>query len=372
MPASQEIRSLITADGQLRLSLESVDLPAPGPNELIVRVEATPINPSDLGLLLGPADTESLRAAGTAEAPVLLADVPERALASVATRVGQSLSVGNEGAGTVIEAGAAVAHLKGRKVAMLGGGMYAQLRRIDARACIVLPEDASAEEGASLFVNPLTALAFTEVMRAEGHTAIVHTAAASNLGQMLVRICQADNIPLVNIVRSAEQVAILKELGAEHVVDSSAPGFEAALTDAIATTGATIGFDAIGGGKMAGKILKAMEDVAARALTAYSRYGSDSAKQVYIYGTLDMGPTLINRSFGFSWDVGGFLLTSFLKKAAPEVGQRMRARVAAEYRTTFASRYTATIGLGEALDPAIAAAYIRKGTGAKYLIDPSR
>ena len=366
-----ELRSLATSDGQLRLSLETVTLDEPGADELVVRVEATPINPSDLGLLLGPADVSTVRAEGTPERPVLVADIPQQRLAAIRARLDQSLPVGNEGAGTVVKAGGNVQHFLGKKVGMLGGGMYAQLRKLRAQDCIVLPDDVDVADGASMFVNPLTALGFTETMRAEGHRAIVHTAAASNLGQMLNRICLADGIGLVNIVRSDAQAAILRDIGARHIVDSTSPDFQAELTEAIADTGATIGFDAIGGGKLAGQILQAMETVASRGVTTYNRYGSDAFKQVYIYGGLDTGPTVINRTFGFAWSVGGWLLFPFLQKAGREVVARMRQRVVDELGTTFASHYTKTISLADALRPEILAAYERKSTGEKYLIDPS-
>lgn len=366
-----ELRSLATSDGQLRLSLEEVTLDAPGPDEVVVRVEATPINPSDLGLLLGPADVSTIRAEGTPERPVLVADIPQQRLAGIQARLDQSMPVGNEGAGTVIEAGSNVRHLLNKKVAMSGGAMYTQLRKLRARDCIVLPDDATAADGASAFVNPLTALGFTETMRAEGHTAIVHTAAASNLGQMLNRICLKDGIPLVNIVRSEAQAAILRDIGARYIVDSTSPDFQAELTEAVAATGATLGFDAIGGGKLASQILRAMETAASRNMSSYSRYGSDTFKQVYIYGSLDTSPTVIHRTFGFAWSVGGWLLTPFLQKAGPEVVARMRQRVVDELKTTFASHYTATISLRDALKPEILAAYERKATGEKYLIDPS-
>ena len=366
-----ELRSLITRDGTLRVSLEPVEAGEPGEGELIVRVEAAPINPSDIGLLLGPADISSFRAEGTLDLPVLTAHVPQERLPAVSARLGQSLPVGNEAAGTVVRAGPDQRHLLGRKVGMAGGGMYTQYRRIPVRDCIVLPNEATAPEGASLFVNPLTALGFVETMRAEGHKAIVHTAAASNLGQMLVRICQSDGIPLVNIVRSAEQENLLRQLGATYVVKSSDPDFLSDLEEAIAATGATIGFDAIGGGKLAGQILMAMEKVASRNLDGYNRYGSNTFKQVYIYGALDPGPTVFNRTFGFSWSVGGWLVFPFLQKAGAETVQRLRARVADEFRTTFTSRYTDTISLKDALKPEIVGAYERKGTGMKFLINPS-
>lgn len=366
-----ELRTLATSGGQLRLSLETVTLDEPGPEELVVRVEATPINPSDLGLLLGPADVSTARAEGTPERPVLVADIPQQRLAAIRARLDQSLPVGNEGAGTVVRAGRDVQHFLGRKVGMLGGGMYTQLRKLRAQDCILLPDDVDVAHGASMFVNPLTALGFTETMRAEGHNAIVHTAASSNLGQMLNRICLADGIGLVNIVRSSAQAAILRGIGARHIVDTTSPGFQAGLTDAIAETGATIGFDAIGGGKLAGQILQAMETAASRSGAAYRPYGSDVSKQVYIYGALDTGPTMIDRTFGFAWNMGGWLLSPFLQKAGREVVARMRQRVVDELKTTFASHYTRTVSLSGALQPEILAAYERKSTGEKYLIDPS-
>lgn len=367
-----ELRSTISSAGELLLSLEPVTQQAPGPDEVIVRVEAAPINPSDLGLLLGPADLTTLEPGGTPERPTLGAKVPAARLGAMKARLDQAMPVGNEGAGTVVAAGERVQDLLGKRVGMLGGAMYAQYRRLPARDCVVLPEGASAADGASMFVNPLTALAFVETMRNEGHKALVHTAAASNLGQMLNRICIADGVPLVNIVRSDAQAAILRGIGAKYVLDSSAPDFRAALTDAIAETGATLAFDAVGGGTLANTILHAMEAAANRTATAYSRYGSFTWKQVYVYGMLDTGPTELDRGYGFSWGVGGFLLTPFLMKAGAETGARLRARVVAELTTTFASSYTDTISLAEALDPEIVAAYARKATGKKYLIDPSR
>jgi len=366
-----EIRSLVTDDGDLKLSLETVTLDEPQADEVIVQVEAAPINPSDLGLLLGPADIATMRAGGTAERPVLTFTIPERRLGAVHARVGQSMPVGNEGAGTVVRAGADVSDLVGKKVALLGGAMYTQYRKLRAKDCVVLPAGATAADGASMFVNPLTSLAFTEVMKAEGHKAIVHTAAASNLGQMLNRICLADGIPLVNIVRRADQAAILRDLGATWIVDSSDPDFHAKLFEAISETGATLAFDAIGGGRLASDILNAMEKAASKG-AVYSRYGSSSPKQVYIYGGLDMAPTTLDRAFGLSWSVSGWLLTPFMANAGADVVGRMRQRVLDELKTTFASHYTRTIGLAEALQPDILQAYQGKTTGEKYLIDPSK
>lgn len=368
--SSLELRSTITADGVLRISLEEVTVPAPAPGELLVRVEAAPINPSDLGLLLGPADMTTLQAGGTADAPVLTAQVSPQGLAAVRARLGQSMPVGNEGAGTVVDAGPELQHLVGRRVAMIGGAMYAELRLISPDNCIVLPEGASAAEGAALFVNPLTALGFVETMRAEGHTAIVHAPAASNLGQMLVRICKEDGIGLVNIVRSPKQAELLRGMGATHVVDSSAGDFPQALEHAIAETGATLAFDAIGGGEMTSTILNAMEAVVARG-QSYSRYGTATKKQVYIYGSLDTGATVLKRGFGMCWGVGGWLLFHFLQRADKATVKRMHARVAAEMSTTFASHYAATISLADVLKPEIARAYMKKSTGSKYLVVPT-
>ncbi len=367
-----ELRSTVSSDAKLTLSLEPVTLDPPGPDEVIVRVEAAPINPSDLGLLLGPADMATLQPGGSADRPTLTAAIPQARMGAMKPRLDQSMPVGNEGAGTVVQAGENVAGLLGRKVGMIGGAMYAQYRKIAARDCIPLPEGANAADGASMFVNPLTALAMVETMRREDHKALVHTAAASNLGQMLNRICIADGVPLVNIVRSEAQAAILREIGAKHIVDSSAEDFREKLTDAVAETEATLAFDAIGGGKLANTILHAMEAAANRTATAYSRYGSSTFKQVYIYGALDMGPTELDRGYGFAWSVSGFLLTPFLMKIGMEDTMRLRARVAAELTTTFASHYTDTISLADALRPEIAAAYAKKATGEKYLIDPSR
>ncbi len=351
-----QLSSLITAEGELRLSLDDVAIPAPRADQVVVRIEASPLNPSDLGLLLGPADLSTIQAGGTAERPTVTASVAPAILPSLQARLGEAMAVGNEGAGVVVDAGDDAKHLIGRTVALLGGSMYSQYRVMKASDALVLPEGTTAAQGASCFVNPLTALAMVETMRAEGHTALVHTAAASNLGQMLNRICIADGVALVNIVRSEAQAKILTDLGAKYVVDSTAPDFRAKLIDALMETGATLAFDAVGGGKM----------------TDYSRYGSTTHKQVYIYGVLDLRPTEIGRNTGMAWGIGGFLLTYFLMKAGPEVGQRMRARVAAELTTTFASHYTSEISLAEALQPDIIAAYAKKATGEKFLINPSK
>lgn len=366
MPQSgRSLRSTITADGKLQLRLIEEQLTAPTGSQLLVAVEATPINPSDLGVLLGPADPATL----TPAAGGLDGSVPERAIPVLRDRLDRPLPIGNEGAGTVVAAGPDAADLVGRRVALVGG-LWSDYRLIDAGATVPLPDDASAADGAALFVNPMTALAMVETMRAEKHSALVHTAAASNLGQMLVKICQADGVGLVNVVRSAEQRAALTALGAEHVVDSSLPDFAPRLTEAVAATGATLAFDAVGGGTLAGDILAAMER-AVEPADYWTPYGSTTHKQVYIYGSLDQSPTAIRRTFGMRWSIGGFLLTDALTRLSPETVGTMRARVLAELKTTFASTYAQTIGLADVLDPVHLTAFAKRSTGTKYLINPS-
>jgi NADPH2:quinone reductase len=362
----RSLRSMISSSGDLRLEVAELDVPEPGEGEVVVAVEASPINPSDLGVLLGAVAPGTLRPDGLD----LVGAVPAAALPLYRDRLDKPLPVGNEGAGTVIAAGPDAAALVGRRVALFGGSMWADYRVADATAVVELPGDVSTAEGAALFVNPLTALSMVETMRAEGHRALVHTAAASNLGQMLVRICAADGIGLVNIVRRAEQAEVLRELGAVHVVDSSQPDFADRLTDAIRETGATLAFDAIGGGSLAGDILTAMER-AQPPLTSWTPYGTAVLKQVYIYGSLDFSPTVIDRKFGLTWSVGGYLLTNALARLGGEAIGRMRARVLAEAKTTFASGYAQTIGLRDVLQPELLAVFARRSTGTKYLIDPS-
>ncbi len=364
---------MVKASGELELSLLEVPTPAPQADEVVVRIEATPINPSDIGLLFGAADITTAALSGTSARPIVTMQIPERLMQGMAARVGQSLPVGNEGAGVVVAAGTSVAAqaLLGRTVAVLGGAMYSQYRCVKADQCLVLPEGATPADGASCFVNPLTALGMVETMRREGHKALVHTAAASNLGQMLNKICLQDRIGLVNIVRKPEQAAILKSLGARHVCDASSPSFMADLTQALMDTGATIAFDATGGGKLAGQILTCMEAALNRTATEYSRYGSTTHKQVYIYGGLDTGPTEFIRNFGFAWSMGGWLLFPFLQRIGEAAARTLRERVAAELKTTFASHYAQEISLTQALQPQTIAAYGQRATGAKFLINPS-
>jgi NADPH:quinone reductase-like Zn-dependent oxidoreductase len=367
-----ELRSKITSQGELHLWLEDAPLPETASNEVLVRIEASPINPSDLGMLLGPVDMSTLRAGGTLERPTITGTVPQARLAGVAGRLDESMPVGNEGAGVVVSAGGGARALVGRTVALCVPGMYAQYRVAKASECLVLPEGTTAKDGASAYVNPLTALSMVECMRREGHTALVHTAAASNLGQMLVRLCLADGVSLVNIVRSDEQIRILRERGAKIVLDSTSPSFARDLTEAVAETGATLAFDAIGGGSLAATILSSMEQAQARTATAYSRYGSPVRKQVYMYGGLDPGPTLLPRNFGMGWGLGGWLVFWFMGTLGQGDAQRLRDRVAAELTTTFASSYSAEISLAEALSPEVIAAYSKRSTGEKYLITPNK
>lgn len=368
-----QLRSLITAGGELQLSVRQAQIPEPAADEVVIRVMASPINPSDLGLLLGPADMSTAKAGGTADSPTLTAKVPRELMTAIAARIDQSMVVGNEGAGVVVKAGVDAQQFVGRTVAALGGGMYAQYRVVKAAACLPLPEGTTPAEGASCFVNPLTALSMIETMRRENHTALVHTAAASNLGQMLNKICLKDGVPLVNVVRSAEQAETLRKLGAQYICDSTSPKFMEELTDAIAATGATLAFDAVGGGKLANQILIAMEAAINRKITSYNRYGSPVHKQVYTYGVLDTRPIEIDRTnVGMAWGVGGWLLTYFLEKIGPQATQQLRERIVTELKTTFASHYTAEISLIEALQPAVIAAYNRRATGEKYLINPNK
>lgn len=369
-----ELRSLITPSGELEVSLAEVTVATPGPDEVVVRLEAAPINPSDLGLLFGAADMGTATVSGTPARPVVTARVPEAGMKAMAGRLGESMLVGNEGAGVVVEAGSSPAAqaLLGKTVAVIGGAMYAHYRVIAADQCLRLPDDATPAEGASSFVNPLTALGMVETMKREGHTALVHTAAASNLGQMLQRICLKDGIALVNIVRRPEQVALLKSQGAVHVCDASAPTFLDDLTEALVATGATIAFDATGGGPLAGQILGCMEAALVRTATVYSRYGTSTHKQVYLYGGLDTRPTEFRRNFGMAWGMGGWLLFPFLQKIGPAAAQVLKQRVAAELKTTFASRYAGELSLPEVLTLGAIARYNQRATGEKYLIAPHK
>ncbi len=368
---SLQLRSLVTPEGELEISLRSVPVPQPGEGEVLVQIEAAPINPSDLALLVGPADVEQGKTEGSGAETVWRAPIPEGMRGVVKAREGESAAVGNEAAGTVVAAGSSEAAqaLLGRTVAIVGGEMFAQHRVVNAFMAIPMEEGTAAREAASSFVNPLTALGMVETMKAENHKALVHTAAASNLGQMLVKLCQADGIPLVNIVRKPEQEEILRDLGAEYVVNSSSSNFRRDLVDAIQATEATLAFDATGGGDLANSILGAMEQAAA-AGQAYNRYGSDVFKQLYIYGRLDLSPVVLTAAYGFSWSIGGWLLTPFLQKIGMERMAALQQRVAREIKTTFSSQYAGTLSLPEALQADNVRVYARRATGEKYLIEP--
>ena len=368
-----QLRSFVREDATLELSLQKTPVAEPGADHVLVRVEATPINPSDLGLLFGMADMTRAEFGGTPDAPVVTAPVGRGAMAMQKARVGQSLPVGNEGAGVVVAAGdsPAAQALLGKTVSVVGGEMYSQYRVVPAFLCLVLPDGTTPREGASCFVNPLTALGMVETMKLEGHTALVHTAAASNLGQMLNKICLADGVELVNIVRKPEQEEILRKLGAKYVCNSSDENFRKDLIEALTATKATLAFDATGGGELAGDILSAMEAAANRNAPEFSRYGSTVHKQVYIYGGLNQSPTTLKRNFGMAWGIGGWLLTPFLQKIGIEGMQKLQQRVAAEITTTFASHYSAEVSLAQALSANAIADYGMQKTGHKYLINPS-
>ena len=335
-------------------------------------MEASPINPSDLGVLIPGADMTTATVEGTPERPIVTASLGAGALAGLSARIDKPLPVGNEGAGTVVAAGqsSAAQALLGKTVGIAGGGMYTQYRVVDAAACLVLPSGATAKDGASSFVNPLTALGMLETMRREGHSGLAHTAAASNLGQMLVKLCIADGVPLVNIVRKPDQEELLRSLGAVHVCNTTSPTFTTDLVEAFKVTSATLAFDATGGGTLASQILNGMEEAANSTAAEYSRYGSAVHKQVYIYGGLDTSPTILTRNFGMAWGVGGWLLTPFLQNAGAEIVGRLRARVAAELTTTFASTYTREVSLSGMLRPDAFNSYVKRATGEKFLVTP--
>ena len=373
---SKEIRSKVTNEGNIEISIANVEKPIPSADEVLIKVEAAPINPSDLGLLLSfAADLSSINKSGSGNETVTTMKIHPALMGAMKPRLDESMQVGNEGAGVVVDAGENVKDMIGKTVGLAGGAMYSQYRCVPAANCLVMNEGTTSSEAASSFVNPLTALSFIETMKLENHTAIVHTAAASNLGQMLVKICKDDGVPLVNIVRKAEHVELLKSLGAEHVCNTSDENFMDDLVSALVTTGATLGFDATGGGnngELPGQILSAMEIAANKTAKEYSRYGSDTYKQVYIYGGLDQSPTILKRSYGMSWGLGGWLLTPMIGRIGMEKFQQMRERVAKEIKTTFASSYAQEISFEEMLEPDIIKSYAKQATGKKYLVNPHK
>ena len=373
---SKQIRSIVTSEGNIEISIVKVDKPIPADDEVLIEVHAAPINPSDIGLLLTFAgDLSNIDISESGDGLVASIKIHPGLMASMKPRLDKSLAVGNEGAGIVVDAGKNVKKLIGKTVGLAGGSMYSQYICVPAINCLVMEEGTTPKEAASSFVNPLTALSFIETMKMENHSAIVHTAAASNLGQMLVKICKDDGIPLVNIVRKQEQVDILKNIGAEYVCNTSDPDFMKTLVKAVMETGATLGFDATGGGnngELPGQILSAMEVAANKNSKEYSRYGSETYKQVYIYGGLDQSPSILKRSYGMSWGLGGWLLTPMLGKIGMDKFQIMRKRIAKEIKTTFASTYIQEISLEEMLQPEIINSYAEHKTGNKYLVNPQK
>ena len=373
---SKEIRSTVTSDGTVELSIVKVDLPTPADDEVLIEILAAPINPSDLALLTTfGGDLSNISISGSGDDTVASMKVHPAVMRSMKSRLDKPMPAGNEGAGVVVDAGLNVKGLIGKTVGLAGGSMYAQYKCAPAINCLILEDGTTPVEAASSFVNPLTALSFVETMKMENHSAIVHTAAASNLGQMLIKICQSDGIPLVNIVRKNEQVEILKSIGAKYICNTSDPGFMESLINALVETGATLGFDATGGGndgELPGQILTAMEVAANKNSEQYSRYGSETYKQVYIYGGLDQNPTILKRSYGMSWGLGGWLLTPMLGKIGMEKVQAMRVRIAKEIKTTFASKYAGEISFEEMLQPEIINSYAKQSTGNKFLVNPHK
>ena len=375
LPANAlQLRSLVSEDGTLELSLTPVPVPQPGPDQVVVRMEAAPINPSDLGLLFGAADLSTVATVDSPDSPRVTATVPPGLLRSMSGRIGQALAAGNEGAGTVVAAGTsdAARALLGKTVAVWGGGTYAQYRATDTSQLLVLPDGVTAAQGASVYVNPMTALGMVETMRLEGHQALVHTAAASNLGQMLVKICLADGIALVNIVRRPEQADLLRSIGATHVCDASSSTFMADLIAALTETSATIAFDATGGGELAGQILTAMEAAALANATEFSRYGSDHLQAGLHLRWPRPGPDHPAAQLRHGLGRGRLAAVPVPGQVGPEGAEALRDRVAAEITTTFASSYTKEISLADMLSVDEIAVYAKIATGQKYLVDPSR
>jgi NADPH:quinone reductase-like Zn-dependent oxidoreductase len=372
MTTSKQLFTHISTDGTLEISLKNVEVPQPKSHEVIVRIEAAPINPSDMWPMFGPANLAE--ATLSEDKSTYSAPVHKSILPRIKSRLDQVLPIGNEGAGVVIAAGdsKAAQALMGKTVAILTGGVYAQYCCVPAQACLVHNDGTTAMNAATSFVNPLTALGMVETMRMEGHSALVHTAAASSLGQMLNKICIAEGVSLVNIVRSQQQVDILQKIGAKYICNSSSKTFKADLYKAIDETGATLAFDAIGGGEIVSDILTAMEQSGSKDAVGFNTYGSEANKQVYIYGGLDFSPSTLNRAYGMTWGIGGWLLMRFLSKLKPEQVGQLQKRVADEIQTTFACSFTDELTFEQAMTPEIVLQYNAKKTGEKYLINPNK
>ncbi len=366
------IRSEVRRDGTLHLSLQSTALHDPGPDEVVVEMVAAPLHPADISMLLGPADLASGAITGKGEDRTAVFKIPPERMRPLATRTGKSLPVGNEGAGMVVAAGERHGDLIGKPVAVMGGGMVTRYRVVPARNLLLIPDGVPIGSGAAVLINPLTALAMTETMRERGHSALVHTAAASSLGQMLNRICLQDGIPLVNVVRRPEQVSLLENQGARYVCDSSSSSFADELNAQVAAAGATLAFDAVGGGKLAGQILSAMEAHCLAQTFEYDRYGSKVHKQVYLYGGLDTRPSELDRSYGMSWSVGGWLIFDELERMKVERLDALRSRISAEMQSTFTCEFAGELSMTELLDPDTLKLIAQRSTGAKYLVEPRK
>ncbi len=385
MTTSKQLFTQITSSGELKITLNEVEVPSPKPHEVIVKVEAAPINPSDMWPMFGPADLHKAaldKGSKTLSAPVAKAFLPR-----IKSRLDMILPIGNEGAGVVVAAGDSeqAQALVGKTVGILSGATYGEYCCVPAQACIAHHEGVTPVQAASSFVNPLTALGMVETMRLEGHKGLVHTAAASSLGQMLNKICLAEQVPLVNIVRNQAQADILKGITPNQseadklrntdkrfICDSSSESFRADLYNAISSTGATLAFDAIGGGTLVSDILTTMELVGSADAVGFNTYGSPDNKQVYIYGSLDVSATVLNRAYGMTWGIGGWLLMRFLSKLPPQRVGELHKRVADEINTTFATEFSAELSLEEAMDPATIMKYNAKKTGAKFYINPAK
>ena len=364
----KQLFTTLTADGTLTLEIAENTFKDPVGNQVLVKMEAAPINPSDLAILTSAADFENAEYS----AGKVVAKMPEPFLSGQKSRHGQRLPAGNEGAGTVVATGDsdAAKALMGQRVACVPGNAFSQYAIADAAMCLPLG-DHSSEAGASSFVNPMTALGFVENARMDGQKSILHTVGASNLGQMLNRICLEDGMGLVNIVRKDEQVELLKSQGATHIVNSSGGDFMDQLKTAIDDTDAFYGFDPIGGGKMVDNCFKAMEQVAVGKMTEYSRYGSNQQKRMFIYGRLDFAPTTLSLAYGFGFTLSGWLLTPFLANAGMETVMRMRKRVLDNLTTTFASSYKEKVDLEGMLTKEAILDYKQMKTGEKYLVTPN-